>query len=111
MLRVCDPPVIRRCIEYHAPIKLEDIYRVRVSLFGDGENFGKYEDHIIQRGTSMNPDTASGQTTMHRVQLRSVPGMRYTVRATLDCSSGDTLTNETEFTTAKPSCTYHRNRK
>jgi hypothetical protein len=95
---ISDPPLFQNhSVER---IHLRDSFRVRRTPIGDEENIGRYENHTIQR---VGAETDTPAT--YRVKLAgNIPGVRYRVKVEMDCSSGDTLTNETEFTSVKPSC-------
>ena len=96
---ISDPPLFQNhSVER---IHLRDSFRVRRTPIGDEENIGRYKNHTIQR---VGAETDTPAT--YRVKLAgNIPGVRYRVKVEMDCSSGDTLTSETEFTSVKPSCT------
>ena len=101
LVTVSDPPVFQNhSVER---IHLRDSFRVRRTPIGDEENIGRYKTHTI-----MYKDAKTDTPGTYRVKLAgNIPGARYRVKVEMDCSSGDTHTNETEFISAKPSCMSH----
>ena len=97
---VSDPPLFQNHSVEH--INLQEIFRVRRTPVDDEKNIGRYKNHTIQRVHAQ-----TNRPSLHRVKLAgNIPGIQYRVKVEMDCSSGDTLTNETEFTSAQPSRTF-----
>ena len=102
---VSDPPLFQNHSGGNRGINLMDSFRIRRTPVGDEENIGRYKNHTIQRN-SVHASTSCPAT--YRVKLAgNIPGKQYRVKVEMDCSSGDTLTVEKEFTSAKPSCKFN----
>lgn len=104
-VKVSDPALFQRRKEFHAEdINLEISFRVKRTPVGDSDSSERYKSHTIQRETTSNHDPVSSLTTYQSTLAGLIAGTPYKVKCEMDCSSGDTLTNEKEFTSADPSC-------
>ena len=105
-VEISDPPVFQRMGQYFADgIKLnESSYRVRYLPSGDEENGDKYVFHS-ETAPRANPSLDGTPTTRRSKTLVGfVAGKAYKIQCEVDCSSGDTLTNEVDFISTRASC-------